>query len=260
MDKIRDLGGKLADLGSNLFDTGGKFTDIRDKAHLFWVKLTDINSKAENVRNALSNIKAYLDRNNPFQKGEDNAKPFKDTLEKIVGVVSWLMNLGKIAIEFGISLTGLNDLKTALERIAKSLDMEELKKKLQNNLGDIGDFDYSGKDDTSGGRATLPSDERDKGNNRVTHRATGGFVTRGDLFIANEAGAEMIGKIGGDTAVANNNQITEAIAQATYTAMSKALSENGGSVNIVVEGDGDKMFKVFQKKQREYQRKTGLAY
>ena len=91
-------------------------------------------------------------------------------------------------------------------------------------------------------------------------KANGGFVSRGDLFIANEKMPEFVGSIGGNTAVANNDQITEAIAQATYTAMSKALAENGGSVNIVVEGDGDKMFKVFQKKQTEYNRRTGFAY
>ena len=96
--------------------------------------------------------------------------------------------------------------------------------------------------------------------NAQKKRASGGYVPNGDLFIANEKGAEFVGAIGGNTAVANNNQITEAIAQATYVAMSKALSENGGSVNIVVEGDSDKMFKVFQKKQREYNRDTGFAY
>ena len=70
----------------------------------------------------------------------------------------------------------------------------------------------------------------------------------------------MIGSINCNTAVANNNQITEAIAQATYESMSRALSENNGSVTFVVEGDADRMFRVFQKKQKEYGKQTGLAY
>ena len=41
--------------------------------------------------------------------------------------------------------------------------------------------------------------------------ANGGFPSQGDLFIANEAGAEMIGTLGGRTAVANNEQIVEGI-------------------------------------------------
>lgn len=42
--------------------------------------------------------------------------------------------------------------------------------------------------------------------------ASGGFVNRGQLFVAREAGAEMVGTIGRRTAVANNDQITEGIA------------------------------------------------
>lgn len=41
--------------------------------------------------------------------------------------------------------------------------------------------------------------------------ADGGFVDQGQLFIAREAGAEMVGSIGGKTAVANNDQIVDGI-------------------------------------------------
>lgn len=41
--------------------------------------------------------------------------------------------------------------------------------------------------------------------------ADGGFPGKGQLFIANEAGPEMVGSIGGKTAVANNDQIVEGI-------------------------------------------------
>lgn len=41
--------------------------------------------------------------------------------------------------------------------------------------------------------------------------ADGGFVDQGQLFIAREAGAEMVGSIGRRTAVANNDQIVDGI-------------------------------------------------
>lgn len=41
--------------------------------------------------------------------------------------------------------------------------------------------------------------------------ATGGFPDMGELFIAREAGAEMVGSIGRHTAVANNDQIVAAV-------------------------------------------------
>ena len=46
----------------------------------------------------------------------------------------------------------------------------------------------------------------------VTANATGAYdIPRGDLFIANEAGAELVGSIGGKTSVANQDQIIEGI-------------------------------------------------
>lgn len=51
--------------------------------------------------------------------------------------------------------------------------------------------------------------------------AEGGFVTSGQLFIARESGPEMVGTMGGQTAVANNEQIvagiTSGVAQANRT-------------------------------------------
>lgn len=45
----------------------------------------------------------------------------------------------------------------------------------------------------------------------VSYMADGGFPDAGQLFIAREAGAEMVGSIGRRTAVANNDQIVEGI-------------------------------------------------
>ena len=56
----------------------------------------------------------------------------------------------------------------------------------------------------SGGLSSIPSVS-------IPRYADGGFVDQGQLFIANEAGAEMVGSIGRRTAVANNDQIVEGI-------------------------------------------------
>lgn len=47
--------------------------------------------------------------------------------------------------------------------------------------------------------------------NTVADYAEGGWPTIGDLFIANEAGPELVGTIGGNTAVANNDDIVQGI-------------------------------------------------
>lgn len=57
-----------------------------------------------------------------------------------------------------------------------------------------------------GGSASLPG-------MNIPAYASGGFVPRGDLFIANESSPEFVGNIGNRTAVANNNQIVQGIAR-----------------------------------------------
>lgn len=51
--------------------------------------------------------------------------------------------------------------------------------------------------------------------------ADGGFPDAGQLFIAREAGAEMVGSMGGHTAVANNDQIVEGIREGVEAAMER---------------------------------------
>lgn len=70
--------------------------------------------------------------------------------------------------------------------------------------------------------------------------ASGGFPDYGDIFVANERGPEMIGSIGGRTAVVNNSQIETAIENAVASGMSRA-GGNGQPIEIHVytELDGE---------------------
>lgn len=64
--------------------------------------------------------------------------------------------------------------------------------------------------------------------------ASGGFPTEGQLFIANEAGPEMVGTIGGRNAVAPNNDIVEGIRQGVFEAVSAAMNNGNQDVNVKV--------------------------
>lgn len=77
--------------------------------------------------------------------------------------------------------------------------------------------------------------------------ATGGFPQQGELFIAREAGAEMVGKIGNKTAVANNDQIVAGISQAVYEAVRSAQAQQGQGATGNVYIDGTKVGKVVTK-------------
>lgn len=61
----------------------------------------------------------------------------------------------------------------------------------------------------------------------------GGFPTKGSLFVANEAGAELVGNIGGRTAVANNDMIIQGIENASYRGMVRAMSTQNGNKETI---------------------------
>lgn len=67
----------------------------------------------------------------------------------------------------------------------------------------------------------------------IDFRAGGGFPDTGQMFIAREAGPELVGRIGRRTAVANNDQIVQGIASAVRSAMIGANNPNGGGTTRI---------------------------
>lgn len=110
---------------------------------------------------------------------------------------------------------------------------------------------------TSGGKLLMKT-------RTITAYAEGGFPDRGEMFVANENGAEYIGAIGNRTAVANNDQIVKGI---TYGVASgndpvvaaiygmaaqivSAIEENSGNITI-----GDE---VIGRAAKRYDRDSGI--
>ena len=79
--------------------------------------------------------------------------------------------------------------------------------------------------------ATLPN---------IPYLAEGGFPSVGQMFIAREAGPELVGRIGNRAAVVNNDQIVEGVADGVYRAVVAAMSASNGSsaqaVNVYLDG------------------------
>lgn len=69
--------------------------------------------------------------------------------------------------------------------------------------------------------------------------AGGGYPDKGEVFVAREAGAEMVGAIGRRTAVANNQQIVDGIYRGVYQAMRDAGGNNGGQRIVVMLPNAD---------------------
>ena len=90
--------------------------------------------------------------------------------------------------------------------------------------------------------------------------ATGGFPEQGQMFIAREAGAEMVGNIGRRTAVANNDQIVGGIASGVAEAneeQNALLREQNSLLRAILEKDsgvyldGKNLTNSVEKYQRE---------
>ena len=86
--------------------------------------------------------------------------------------------------------------------------------------------------------------------------ATGGFPSMGQMFIAREAGPELVGTIGSRSAVVNNDQIVESVSAGVYRAVKAAMGQNGGGV-IQLILDGTKVAEVVSDNVNAITRRTG---
>ncbi len=85
---------------------------------------------------------------------------------------------------------------------------------------------------------------------RIPAYADGGYPDEGQLFVARERGAEMVGTIGGRTAVANNDQIVEAIREGVYDAVSAARAQDSGG-DTYVYLDGEQIATRIEKRRKD---------
>lgn len=85
---------------------------------------------------------------------------------------------------------------------------------------------------------------------RVNLRASGGTVDKGDLFIAGEAGPEIVTSFGGESTVMNMDQIISTIAQSVALA-------NGGDITIPISLDGNMLDKVIVSAQQRQNLRSG---
>jgi len=97
---------------------------------------------------------------------------------------------------------------------------------------------------------------------KLSFYANGGFPGVGEMFVARESGPELVGTMGGRTAVANNSQIESGIEEAAYRGMTRAIRENGGgnsSGDIYLENamymDDGVLLKSVQRAQQKANRK-----
>ena len=92
----------------------------------------------------------------------------------------------------------------------------------------------------------------------VQTAAVGGSFNQGQVFVAREAGPELVGRIGGNTAVMNNDQIVASVSAGVAKAVEAAMrNSSNGEVNVYLQGDAGTFFRVMRQKANDYTRATG---
>lgn len=94
-------------------------------------------------------------------------------------------------------------------------------------------------------------------------RYAGGTVNAGSMFIAGEAGPELVGHVGGRTEVLNESQLASVMQSAVAEGMQTAMSQMGGSgnvtVNVTLQGDARRIFEVVKSENNSRVMQTGKA-
>ena len=191
-----------------IYNTGKNFFDLIKKYITGVIWKAPVNSVYNTGKDFFDNIKKYITGviwNAPVNPNYNSDKTFFDKLkEKITGKTfstdvspkldvtqAYKDALDKLLKEKSVSvkasLTGADDLNKALKKAMSGITV-----KIKATTSDGQEKQV--------GKLTTPS-----------LKAAGGLVDVGQLFIAREAGPELVGTMGGSTAVANNEQIVEGI-------------------------------------------------
>ena len=92
----------------------------------------------------------------------------------------------------------------------------------------------------------------------LTGFASGGYPDEGQVFVARERGPEMVGTVGGRTAVANNADIVSAIEGGVYRAISSAGGSGKSNQPIVLSVNGRELARVLYSDQQAVAREHGV--
>ena len=95
----------------------------------------------------------------------------------------------------------------------------------------------------------------------IPRLAAGGMVDAGQMFIAREAGPELVGSFGSRAAVMNNNQIVESVSRGVYNAVRSAMGTGNGSYtfNITNQLDGREIGRQVIKYHNGVVKQTGMS-
>lgn len=155
-----------------------------------------------------------------FGKGDESLKStLMDTLVMALAAIAGGAIGFMLGGPFGAVLGAT--IGVGITLLAKGVDFSDMRRKIDSSLLELQEQTVR----SSQNQIIKPGSSI----RQPSQLATGGIVNTGEMFIAREAGPEMVGRIGNSTAVANNDQIVAGIASGVESA-------NAGLTAAVVSG------------------------
>lgn len=192
---------------------GGAWTQIKNAIPAGWAQIS-------------ASIKA---------QSEQAANGMKNAFESAKGSILAVWD----GIKSGVQ-SAINDIISAVNRMSSSVSSA-----ISSMNNSINRF-------TNGANQKITQTQTKINEIKVPKFASGGYPNTGELFLAREAGPELVGSIRGRSAVANNDQIVEGIRQGVYEAVSAAQNGNqGGTIEVKLYIDGRQVAASVEKAQRE---------
>lgn len=227
------------------FFTKDPIKAMADDVNNQYKQAKNLNSKLREANPELETAIRLMGRYYDFLKQLEQLTGKTSNISLANGMFVSMKEVGKnLVIGF---VKGIKSEMNTLSKAVKSLLEDVLSDKVARNYGS--DFGKRLADGLASGfkNAKFPTLKGNvniaKGgavNLKLQAYASGGFPAAGQMFIANEAGPELVGTIGGHTAVANNDQIVESVSQGVYAAnteQNNLLREQNNLLRKLVDKD-----------------------
>lgn len=235
--KDENFSGTISTLKSNIINTKTGIDNFGTSVNQFGQRFNEATGKVTGFGTAVKTVNGQL------VDGNGNAIKLHDSMKKVVEYRVTHMGTADAIAEMNAKVAELSKQFQDLTKgysIKVSADITKLVE-MRKELEKAKDAAY----ELAGYKPAMTASQRTKMNElvlsavydinmgAVQHYASGGFPDSGSLFVAQEDGPEMVGTINGRTAVANSDQIVQAVSSGVYNAMMAAMSGNGGRNNDI---------------------------
>lgn len=225
-------------------------TGVKNKASEWWSNTKEYwNKKVGQVQEFVTDVK------DNSSKWWSNVKKWWS--EKVGDVKSFTANLKDTSKKWW------SDAKSFWNKVKGNLSVgiEFTKNALSNLWNSVTGF-FSGKKISVGASSAKKADGGVFSNGSwkpIQKYAAGGIPDYGQLFWAREAGPELVGTLGGHTAVMNNDQIVASVSAGVYQAVKAALGTQRGSQTqpVVVYLDGKVVYDNVRSRAQDHFNRTG---